>query len=284
MPKEIQRDNFNTSDNCEIAYALRPAGQPGVPRLVLIHSLALDGSIWNGVAARLAGQAEILTYDCRGHGQSERRAESFTTELFASDLAELLDHLNWPSAAVAGCSMGGCVAQAFAGLNPGRVSALGLIDTTAWYGEEAPKNWRERAAVARSKGLAGMVDFQVKRWFSEQFQMAQPALVRQMTEVFLANDVDCYAATCVMLGDADLRPYLPSLRVPVSVVVGEEDYATPVAMSRQLHEAISGSTLTVLPGGRHLTPVECPDEITAQLAALLVRANSNPPAAEAKHS
>jgi 3-oxoadipate enol-lactonase len=281
MPKEIQREGFNTSDNCEIAYALRPAGQPGAPRLVLIHSLALDGSIWNGVAARLAGQAEILTYDCRGHGQSERRAESFTTELFASDLAELLDHLNWPSAAVAGCSMGGCVAQAFAGLNPGRVSALGLIDTTAWYGVEAPKNWRERAAVARSKGLAGMVDFQVKRWFSEQFQMAQPELVRQMTEVFLANDVDCYAATCVMLGDADLRPYLPSLRVPVSVIVGEEDCATPVPMSRQLHEAISGSTLTVLPGGRHLTPVECPDEIAAQLAALMLRANSNPTASEA---
>jgi 3-oxoadipate enol-lactonase len=281
MPKEIQRESFNTSDNCEIAYALRPAAQLGAPRLVLIHSLALDGSIWNGVAARLAGQAEILTYDCRGHGQSERRAEPFTTELFAGDLAELLDHLNWPSAAVAGCSMGGCVAQAFAGLNPGRVSALGLIDTTAWYGVEAPKNWRERAAVARSKGLAGMVDFQVKRWFSEQFQMAHPELVRQISEVFLANDVDCYAATCVMLGDADLRPYLPSLRVPVSVIVGEEDYATPVPMSRQLHEAISGSTLTILSGGRHLTPVECPDEIAAQLVALLVRANSNPTAAEA---
>ena len=124
-----------------------------------------------------------------------------------SDLAELLDHLGWPIAAVAGCSMGGCVAQAFAGMYLSRVSALGLIDTTAWYGEEAPKNWSERAAAARSKGLAGMVEFQVTRWFSDRFRTAHPEIVKELTEVFLANDVDCYAATCVMLGDADLRPF-----------------------------------------------------------------------------
>jgi 3-oxoadipate enol-lactonase len=94
-----------------------------------------------------------------------------------------------------------------------------------------------------------------------------------MTEIFLANDIDCYAATCVMLGDADLRGFLPELRVPVAVIVGEQDYATPVAMSRQLHEAILGSTLTILPGGRHLTPIECPDWIAPQLLTLLQRVN-----------
>ena len=81
MDKEIHKKTFTTSDDCAIAYTLRPARKPGAPRLALIHSLALDGSIWDGVAARLAGQAEILTYDCRGHGQSERTAESFTAEL-----------------------------------------------------------------------------------------------------------------------------------------------------------------------------------------------------------
>ena len=281
MAKGAEKKTFTTSDNCAIAYTLQPAPRSGAQRLALIHSLALDRSIWNGVAERLDGQAEILTYDCRGHGQSDRTSESFTTELFAGDLAELLDHLGWPTAVVAGCSMGGCVAQAFAGMNPSRVNALGLIDTTAWYGEDAPKKWRERAAAARSKGLAGMVEFQVTRWFSDRFRTAHPELVKQMTEVFLANDLDCYAATCVMLGDADLRPLLPSLRMPVAVIVGEEDYATPVAMAQQLHEAIRGSTLTILPGGRHLTPVECPDQIAAQLLALMGRVNTHKSAAEA---
>jgi len=281
MGSDTEKKTFTTSDNCSIAFTLRPAPKSGAPRLALIHSLALDGSIWNDVASKLADQAEILTYDCRGHGQSDRVSGPFTTDQFAGDLAELFDHVSWPDAVVAGCSMGGCVAQAFAGLNTSRVNALGLIDTSAWYGADAPKNWRERAAVARTKGLAGMVEFQVTRWFSDQFRIANPALVKDMTKVFLANDVDCYAATCIMLGDADLRPYLPSLRMPVAVIVGEEDYATPVAMSQHLHESIRGSTLTILPGGRHLTPVECPDQIAAQLSMLLGRRNTQQTAAEA---
>lgn len=256
---------LNTADGCTLAYTLHPARDPRAPRIVLIHSLALDRSIWDGVASRLAGGAHVLTYDCRGHGRSTRRAISFTPELFARDLAELLDHLRWPSALVAGCSMGGCVAQAFGGLYPSRATALGLIDTTAWYGADAPAQWRERAENARSKGLAGLVQFQVTRWFGDKFRAEHPELVNATAAVFLANDLDCYAATCVMLGEADLRRYLPSLRMPVQVIVGEEDYATPVAHAHHLHEAIPGSTLTILPGARHLTPLECPDQIAELL-------------------
>ena len=281
MPDEVKGNSFNTSDNCAIEYKVRPAREPGAPRLALIHSLALDGSIWDGVAAELDGKVEVLTYDCRGHGQSDRVADVFTTDLFAGDLAELLDHLGWPAATVAGCSMGGCVAQAFAGLNPSRATALGLIDTTAWYGPDAPKNWRERAAKARSNGLVAMVDFQLKRWFSDSFRKAHPELVKKTSDIFLANDLDCYAATCKMLGDADLRPYLPSLRVPVSVIVGEHDDATPPEMSRYLHDAIPGSTLEVIPQGRHLTPIEDPARIASLLLSLLDRAKSLQRRAEA---
>src|SRR5262249_40610639 len=188
--------------------------------------------------------------------------------LFARDLAELLDHIAWPSAIVAGCSMGGCVAQAFAGLYPSRVKGIGLIDTTAWYGDDAPQTWRERAAAARAKGLAGLIDFQVSRWFSDSFRSAHRDVVGSVAHVFLANDLDCYAASCTLLGDADLRPYLRSIRVPVEIVVGDEDYATPVASAVALHEAISNSSLTVLPAARHLTPIERPGEVASLLLML----------------
>ncbi len=102
-----------------------------------------------------------------------------------------------------------------------------------------------------------------------------------MAEIFLANDLDCYAATCVMLGDADLRHYLQVLRIPVTVIAGEEDYATPVAMARQLHEAIRGSTLTIIPSGRHLTPVECPEQIASEILALPQRVGSRQAAKDA---
>ena len=57
----------------------------------MIHSLALDRSVWDGVVDTMKNEAEILTDDCRGQGRSDDRAGTFTVELFATDLAELLD-------------------------------------------------------------------------------------------------------------------------------------------------------------------------------------------------
>src|ERR1043165_8889021 len=128
MPAHRQDGTCTTSDGAAIAFTRRVASE-GAPRMVLIHSLAQDRGLWDAVVDAMAGHAEILTYDCRGHGRSERRAEPFTAELFARDLGELLDHLGWRDATVAGCSMGGCVALAFAGLFPGRTRSLCLIDT-----------------------------------------------------------------------------------------------------------------------------------------------------------
>jgi 3-oxoadipate enol-lactonase len=263
----MSNGTFKTSDGCDISYTIHATAMK--PRIALIHSLALDRSVWDGVVKALAGRAEILTYDCRGHGRSGRQAGTYTCELFARDLAELLDHLKWPSVTVAGCSMGGCIAQAFAARYPERTAGACFIDTTAWYGAEAPKQWRERAATGRTQGLGALIDFQVTRWFSDGFRAARPDAVDPLKAIFLANDIDCYQATCEMLGDADLRPQLPSIKAPVAVVVGDEDYATTVDMAKALNAAIPQSTLTVLSGARHITPVERPQDIARQLSALL---------------
>ena len=272
MAPSSQHDGTLTlADGARLGYTHHPAPGSGARRLVLIHSLALDRSVWDGVVLALRNDAEMLTVDCRGHGRSERKASEFTTELFARDLAELLDHVRWGRAAIAGCSMGGCVALAFGGLYPASTAALGLIDTTAWYGDDAPAKFRERADAARAKGMQGLIDFQVTRWFSDEFRASHPDVLKHTGEVFVANEFDCYAASCALLGDADLRQYLPTLRMPVAVVVGEEDYATPVEMAQRLHEAIPQSTLTVLSKARHLTPIERPDTIADVLRDLLKR-------------
>lgn len=263
--------NAIAADGVWIAYTLHAAEGPAGarPRVALIHSLALDQSFWDGVVPLLTPHADVLTYDCRGHGQSAKVKMTYTPELFAGDLASLLDHVSWPHAVIAGCSMGGCVAQAFAGVYPHRVQALAVMDSTAWYGLTAPKDWRERAATAAAKGLSALIAFQATRWVSDAFREQHPDVIRKHMDVFLANDIDCYRATCEMLGDADLRPYQAAMRLPVSVIVGEEDYATPVAMSEQIHRALPNSTLSVLPKVRHLTPIECPDVIAEKILALL---------------
>jgi 3-oxoadipate enol-lactonase len=270
--RTIATSSLTLSDGSALAYTLRSSHTPNAPRLVLIHSLALDRSVWDGVAAQMESDTDVLTYDCRGHGQSDRRAVAYTADLFAKDLAELLDHVGWASAAVAGCSMGGCVGLAFAGLFPHRVTALGLIDTTAWYGADAQEKFRERADAAKAKGMAALFGFQATRWFSDEFRATHPDVLKRTLDVFVASDLACYAAACDLLGAVDVRSYLSTLHMPVAVVVGEEDYATPVEMARQLHEAIPQSTLTVLVHARHLTPIEHPDAVASKIRALNLRA------------
>jgi 3-oxoadipate enol-lactonase len=272
MPPTVANETFTTSDQTTIAFTRHPAPRPGAPRLVAIHSLALDRHVWDGVVPLLTHEVEVLTYDCRGHGQSDRKPGRYTAESLAEDLVQLLDHVGWDKAAVAGCSMGGCVALALAGLHPNRVAALGLIDTTAWYGEDAPQAFRKRAEAAREKGMHGLIGFQITRWFSEAFAASGPPAMQRAVDTFVANDFDCYAASCALLGDADARTYLPSLRMPVAVVVGEEDYATPVVMAQYLHQHLPQSTLTVLSKARHLTPIEHPDKIADELLNLVRRA------------
>lgn len=254
-------------DGCSLAY--RMYLNPGNPRIVLVHSLALDCGVWDTVIRELNDSAEVLSFDCRGHGQSERRAGKYTAALFGDDLAAVLDHVGWKSATVAGCSMGGVVAIAFTAAYPTRADGLALIDTTAWYGPTAEKDWRGRGEKAAQDGFAAMMPFQLSRWFSESFLASHPDTANALGRVFLANDVTCYQSTCAMMGSFDFREAIRSFRLPVSIVVGEEDYATPVAMSQALHDAISGSTLNIIKSGRHLTPVQCPTEIAGFLRNLL---------------
>jgi len=267
-------DRFKTSDGCDIAYTLHAGAGNNAPRVALMHSLALDRSIWDGVVQSLAKDAQVLVFDCRGHGRSEQRVMTYTPQLFARDLAELMDHVGWPSAIVGGCSMGGMVAQAFAIHYPKRTTGLALIDTTAWYGADAPKVWRERGAAGKDKGMASLVEFQTGRWFGDAFRANEKATVDRLVKIFLANNVDCYVKTCEMLGDGDLRAGLAGIKVPTAIAVGEEDYATPVAMAEALHKAIPGSTLTVLPGGRHITPAEKPQDIAARIREVISKSKA----------
>jgi len=256
-------------DGTQIAYEVQGRVEDASP-VVLIHSLAMDHTFWNAVAPTLSEATAVLTYDCRGHGQSGKPDGAYLVRQFADDLADLLDHLGWRSAVVAGASMGGCVTLAFAAAYPARATGLGLFDTTAWY--DAPDKWEERAATAETKGLEAMLEFQTTRWFTDAFRVSHRHVLDAAVAVFLANPARCYAQTCRMLGACNLTAALPQLKMPVRIAVGDEDYATPVAMSETLHRGIAGSTLTVIRNARHLTPLECPEVIVAELKKLLAMA------------
>jgi 3-oxoadipate enol-lactonase len=263
----MHRASLDVRDGTSISYAVTGVSQQR--RVALIHSLALDGEFWRPVADILSKQAAVLTIDCRGHGASGRPPGPYSLAQFADDLADVLDGIGWPSAVIAGASMGGCVAISFAAQYPSRATGLGLFDTTAWYGANAPKQWEERAQRGLADGMASLVEFQKSRWFGDTFREQHPEIVVRTIATFVKTDPKAYAETCRMMGAFDLREKLATLRMPTRIAVGEEDQATPLEMSKAIHDGIPGSTLNVISGGRHLTPLEHPARIAEEIQMLL---------------
>ena len=255
-----------TRDGTRIGYSIL-GDAASEKKVALVHSLAMDRNFWMPVAERLAKEAAVLIVDCRGHGESDKPKGPYTAEQFADDLADVMDAIGWKKATIGGCSMGGCVALAFAIHHPERVKSLGLFDTTSCYKDLAA--WEDRAQKGVSGGLAVLIPFQKTRWFSDKFNAEHADVVQKCVDVFVANEPHAYEASCLMLGHADLRSGLGSINVPTRIAVGEEDYATPLPMAEEMHAGIKGSTLTVIPGARHLSPVEVPDVIAGKLREIL---------------
>lgn len=71
MTREARDAAFDTSDGSAIAFTLHGEPRTGAPRLALIHSLALDRHVWDGVATTMGSDVELLTYECRDRISSE---------------------------------------------------------------------------------------------------------------------------------------------------------------------------------------------------------------------
>jgi 3-oxoadipate enol-lactonase len=153
-------------------------------------------------------------------------------------------------------SMGGSTAVAFATAHPELLHRLVLADATACYGPDRVAQWQERATNVERKPREELIGFQLDRWFSEAFREAHPGECRRVTEIFLATDSRAHAAACLALGGFDQSGRLGEIQAPTLVLVGDEDYATPVAMAEELARGIAGARLEVLQATRHLSLVE----------------------------
>jgi 3-oxoadipate enol-lactonase len=240
------------------------AGEP----VVMLHPLAMAGELWAPLAEPLAGEFQVLAPDLRGHGGTSWDRDDFTVEDMAGDVAQALDTLSTGPVHLLGMSMGGSVAMTFAALYPDRVRSLVLADTTAWYGEQAVTAWAERAQKAASVPRDKQVGFQEDRWFTESFRADHPDEVRRVDDIFVATDSQAHAAACRMMGAMDVRELLPRITARTLVMVGEEDYATPPDMARQLDGSIPDSTLLVLPKLRHMSLIERPELVALVRAHL----------------
>jgi len=175
--------------------------------VVLLHSLALDRTIWQDFAGRLGDGRCVVRPDLPGHG-AQPQGDPASVETMADGVAVLLRALGRRAVTLVGMSLGGSVAQALTIRHPDLVGLLGLIDTTAWYGPDAPAAWAERADKARADGLTALAGFQLDRWFTTPFRAAHPDLMRHLLDVFTRTDPDSYDASCRALGAMDLEGVL----------------------------------------------------------------------------
>ena len=234
----------------------------GSGRLIAFaHSLGMSGAIFDPIRPKLEPHGQVLTWDARGHGNSQRPAAGWSIQDLAADLRALIESLGQDQAVIAGLSMGGNTAIAYATAYPDKVDGLILADTTAWYGEDAVEAWEQRALKAETKGLDPVISFNLPRWFSDGYPEAQPQESQRISDILTTGDRATYAAACRALGSFDGRDRLERITCPTLVMVGAEDPATPPAMAEYLHQNIRNSELHVLEGLRHMTPVEAPQQV-----------------------
>jgi 3-oxoadipate enol-lactonase len=240
---------------------------------VLVHGLGLDRRMWgHQVPALAAAGYRVVACDLPGHGAADRPPRpgaAYTTADLAASLLGAMDEARVGRGALVGFSLGGGVALHATLARPERVSALVLVDTTAWPGADAVARFAGRAAAVEAEGVGVLVQPAIERWFTPEFVTAHREVVDRYAAWIGENDAAGYAAACRSLATLDLRDRLGEVRCPTLVVVGDRDQATPVAMAETLAAGIPGATLRVLGPAGHLVTEERWAELNLALLAFL---------------
>jgi 3-oxoadipate enol-lactonase len=236
------------------------------PWLVMSHSLACNGRMWDPQLPALARRFKVLRFDTRGHGLSEAPAGAYTLEALADDVKGMLDALGIRAAHWVGLSMGGMIGQTFALKYPGVLQSLVLADTTSRYPPEAAPIWAERIRIAESQGMEPLVQPTLERWFTAPYRASHAAEVARIADMIRATPVAGYVGCSHAIPRIDLTARLAEIKLPALVIVGEQDTGTPPAMAREIHDNLQGSELVVIASAAHLANVEQPAAFDAALS------------------
>lgn len=228
------------------------------PTLVLIHALGVDRRMWKRQLPIFAEGHQILAYDVRGHGRSDKPAGPYTLESLADDLLGLLDSLGIEHASLLGLSMGGMIAQTFALGYPEHVDRLILADTTSEYPPEGRRQFAERARQVEASGIEPIVPATLERWFTPEFRVEDQVAVEEIRQILFGADQVGYAGACLAVAGVDTTARLGEIQASTLVLVGEHDPGTPVEAAARIQAAIPGARLEVIPGASHLSNVARP--------------------------
>ncbi len=253
-----------------IAMNYEVAGALDNPAVVLHHPLATNLSVWDELTAALASDYRVIRFDARGHGATEAPAGPYEFATLTRDVIALMDHLGVAKAAYIGVSMGGMIGQHLAIAHADRFYGFMLVSTSSRTAPEMRANWLDRVGAVAAKGMASQVEPAIGRWLA-QASMRNTALVARLSDMIATTPAAGYCGWCEAISTLDTIGRLPGVVAPVTVVVGEEDQATPPAAAAIIHNAIPGSKLIVMPSASHQCMVEQPAAFAAIARAFLDR-------------
>lgn len=230
--------------------------------LVLLHGVGLDHRIWQRCAGPLARRHRVLSLDLPGHGRAPRVREPLSLAGLADQVAAQIPgrvHL-------AGFSLGALIAQQLALAYSDQVASLTLISPVANRSAGQASAVRERLQ-ASERDFAAAAGASVNRWMTPEWQRREPELAEEVLDTLLRNDHTSYLACYRVFatGDRELWPRLGAIRVPTLCITGGEDTGSTPVMTEALAATLPRARAVVIPGARHLLPLEHPDALTAHI-------------------
>lgn len=251
--------------NCQFS------GPEQAPLVVLSHSLASSGIMWEQQVPALVDGYRVLRYDTRGHGGSDAPPGPYSLDDLGDDAIAMLDALDIERVHWVGLSLGGMIGQNLALRHPRRLLSLVLCDTTSRIPPQAGSLWDERIAVAEKSGMEPLCAATMERWFTPPFLEADGSELQVIREQFLHTPTSGFVGCCQAIRELNYTDQLAKIALPVQLIVGADDPSTPPDASRVIQGEIAGAALTVIDNGSHLCNVEQPKAFNDALLAFLER-------------
>lgn len=248
------------TNGIELYYEIHGAGKP----LVLISGLGYPLWQWHKMVPLLVEHFQVVAFDNRGVGQSDKPAGPYTAQMLAADTAGLLDVLGIEKAVIAGHSMGGFIAQAMALDFSERVEKLILCSTN--FGgpnhvpvtPEAMKVLTDVTSDPLTRFKNGLSISTAPGWVENN-----PEMIEEWVKWRVANPIDPAPYQAQMAIGLGLMPEanafenkLSHLNVPTLILFGAHDKVVPPANASLLAGQIAGSTVVIFPDAGHFFPIE----------------------------
>jgi pimeloyl-ACP methyl ester carboxylesterase len=265
----------NETRETQLAYDERGSGTP----LVLLHGFPFDRSIWQAQLDEVGKTARVLAPDLPGFGASPPLAGGEPSIAgYAVQIANWADSVGLRRFALAGHSMGGYIALAFAGAYADRLTGLGLICTRPGPDTEQAREGRyKQIEGVWDRGPQVVVDAMLPRLFSPATREKQPELIDRIREVMLRQTAGgIVAALRAMAGRPDTTRILPNIAVPTLVVSGADDVIIPSQDADLMAAMIPGARQVIIGSAGHLPMLEQPDKLSDVLSDLARGARSTP--------